>query len=164
MGWVITNPIIGSQPIEDTSATKSTAHSLGDEVQASHPDYGTATFVYAKGVASTVVGSWAVLSADDWTTALLNADDIGPVGIAMSANVAGQYGWYARKGKVQGQAAASFADNGRVYATATDGVVDDAVVDGDLVHNARGASTIVGAGLADFEIDRPYCDDIASND
>jgi hypothetical protein len=116
-------------------------------------------FIYLQGVASTAVGTWVVYNTDDWTTTRLGADMIGPVAVAMSANVAGQYGWYQIQGKAIGLALASFADNGNVYATATAGSVDDAVVAGDRVKNAKGASTIVGAGLAEFEIERPWVDD-----
>lgn len=146
---------------------------LGLRVQAvdsATSGYGYGEFIYLKGIASTAVGSWVVFTADDWSTVLLDTDetapvDIGPCAIAMSANiVATTGGWYQIYGKASGLALASFADNGDVYATSTGGSVDDAVVDGFMVHNARGASTIVGAGLADFEIYYPYTDGIAAND
>jgi hypothetical protein len=98
-------------------------------------------------------------NGDDMSTTLLAANAIGPVAIAMSACVASNFGWYQIAGKAQGLALASFADNGNVYATATAGSVDDAVVAGDRVKLAVGASTIVGAGLAEFEISRPFMDD-----
>jgi hypothetical protein len=161
--WVHVNKELGLQPIAETSTTA--RHDLGKRVKARHSTYGEAEFVYAKGVASTAVGSWALLSPDDWSTALLNANDIGDVGISMSANVANQYGWYCVYGKCPGLALTGFVDNGRAYATATDGSVDDTVVDGDLVHKALGASAVNETTLlADFEIHYPYCDDIASND
>ena len=163
MTWVIKNGGINPQAIAETSTTQ--RHQLGEEVEAYDPDYGFGTFVYAKGVASTAVGSWVTLNPDDWTTTLLGANAIGPVGIAMSANVASQYGWYQRRGKAVGKALTAFVDNGRVYATGTAGSIDDTVVDGDLVHNALGASAVNESTLlADFEIDRPYTDDINSND
>lgn len=162
MTFVINNSRIGTQPIENTET--SALHPLGTKVSAADPTYGEGEFVYLKGVASTVVGSWATINYDDGSTTLTVADAIGPVGVAMSANVANQYGWYQIRGKASAQAAASFADNGRVYLTSTAGVVDDAVVDGDMVHNALGASTITSAGLADFEIQYPYTDDITTND
>lgn len=164
MTWKITTHIIGAQPIANTETTAK--HTLGTVVRAEDPDYGSGEFIYLKGVASTAVGSWVAYFPDDWTTALLDTDDSPKqsVAIAMSANVASQYGWYQVRGKASGLALASFADNGDVYATSTGGSVDDAVVDGYMVHKARGASTIVGAGLADFEIDYPYTDGIAGND
>jgi hypothetical protein len=118
-------------------------------------------FIYLKGVASTVRGSWVTYNADDWTTALLAANAIGPVAVAMSDCVANEYGWYQIQGKAIGLALTGFADNANVYATATAGSVDDAVVAGDRVKNAKGASAVdaPGTGLAEFEIHRPFMDD-----
>lgn len=164
MAYVITNQTIGMQPIEETSTTQN--HPLGTIVGATDGTYGAGEFIYLKGVASTAVGSWATYNLDDGSTALLAANAIGPVGVAMSANVASQYGWYQISGKAVGKALASYADNGLVFATATAGSVDDAVVDGDMVHLAKGASAVdtPSSGLAEFEISRPYTDDITTND
>jgi len=162
--WTITTPELGIQPIADTSTTK--RHPLGKRVKARHETYGEGEFVYLKGVASTVVGSWATINMDDGTTALLAANAIGPVGVSMSANVADQYGWYQVYGKAVGKVLAGYVDNALVWATATAGSVDDAVVDGDMVHLAKGASAIdtPSTGLAEFEIHYPYTDDITTND
>jgi hypothetical protein len=85
------------------------------------------------------------------------------VAIAMSANVASQYGWYQIDGKAIGKCLTQFADNGRVYITATAGSVDDASVAGDVVWGANGASTtVVDSGVADFEIHRPFTADRVS--
>ena len=53
------------------------------------------------------------------------------------------------------------ADNGNVYATGTPGTVDDAVVAGDRIKNAKFASAdgTPSAGLAECEIARPFMDD-----
>lgn len=164
MAWTITDPIVGAQPIAETSTTQCTALALGQVVNASDPTYGAGKFIYLLGAASTAIGTWSTIRSDDNSTVRLVADAAGPVGVAMSANVASQYGWYQIYGKASALAAASFADNGDVYITATAGVVDDAVVDGDMVHLAKGASTITDAGLADFEIAYPYTDNITTND
>lgn len=164
MAYHCTENRIGVQPIADTSTTQQ--HPLGTIVRATDPTYGAGEFIYLAGVASTAVGSWVTYNLDDGSTTLLAANAIGPVGVAMSANVASQYGWYQISGKAVGKALASYADNGLVFATATAGSVDDAVVDGDMVHLAKGASAVdtPSSGLAEFEISRPYTDDIASND
>ena len=164
MAYVINNQIIGAQPIATTSTTL--AHPLGTIVRASDGTYGAGEFIYLKGVASTAIGSWVTYNFDDWTTILLAANAIGPVGVSMSANVAGSYGWYQISGKAVGLCLAAYADNGLVWGTATPGSVDDAVVDGDMVHLAKGASAIgVPSGsFAEFEISRPYNDDITTND
>lgn len=164
MTYVVTETKIGVQPIAETSTTQN--HKLGTIVRAEDPTYGAGEFIYLAGVASTAVGSWVTINLDDGSTTLLAANAIGPVGVAMSANVASQYGWYQISGKAVGKALADYADNGLVFATATAGSVDDAVVDGDMVHLAKGASAVgtPSAGLAEFEISRPYTDDITTND
>lgn len=160
--FVFTEQRLGLQPIADTSTTQ--LHPLGTIQKAkdiASTAYGEGEFIYLKGVASTAVGSWVTYNADDGSTALLAANAIGPVAIAMSANVASQYGWYQINGKAVGKALAAFADNGNVYATATAGSIDDAVVAGDRVKRAKGASAVdtPSTGLAEFEIDRPFMDD-----
>ena len=153
------NTLIG-QPIADTSTTLK--HRLGDRVKCADPAlYGPGEFIYLQGVASTAVGSWVTFDADAGTTALLAANAIGPVAVAMSACVANNYGWYQIYGKAVGLALAGFVDNANVYATATAGSVDDAVVAGDRVKNCKGASAVgtPSANLAEFEIQYPVMDD-----
>lgn len=163
MAYAIADTFLGLPKIASTSAAPYPAVPvLGQIVRAVDPVYGAGEFTFLKGVASTLVGSWALINSDDWSTTLLIADMKGAVGVAMSANVAGQYGWYQISGKALGLALASYADNGLVYATATPGQVDDAVVAGDRIKNAIGASTITGEGLAEFEINRPFVDDAAA--
>ena len=164
MAYHVTNPRIGMQAIAETSTTQ--RHTLGTIVSASDPTYGVGEFIYLKGVASTAVGSWVTYNADDFSTTLLAANAIGPVAVAMSANVASQYGWYQISGKAVGKALTGYVDNALVWGTATAGSVDDAVVDGDMVHLAKGASAVdtPSTGLAEFEIHHPYTDDIATND
>lgn len=132
---------------------------LGTIVRAVDPTYGAGEFIYLKGVASTVVGSWVTYDTDDFSTTLLAANAIGPVAVAMSANVANQYGWYQISGKAIGLTSAAVADNANIYATATGGAVDDTVVAGDRVKNAKCASTIASATTGEFEIARPFMDD-----
>jgi hypothetical protein len=162
MAFTFIDNFIGLQPIAETSTTAS--HPLGTIARASDPTYGAGEFIYLKGVASTDVASWVTYNMDDGGTTLLAANAIGAVGIAMSANVANQYGWYQIGGKAVGKCLASYADNGLVYATATAGSIDDAVVSGDRVKLALGASAIgtPSAGLAEFEIARPFMDDGAA--
>lgn len=161
MAFKILESLIGSQAIADTSTTQN--HELGKIVRAYDPDYGEGEFIYLQGVTSTAVGSWVTYSSDDFSTALLAANAIGPVAVAMSANVGSQYGWYQISGKAVGACKTQFADNAQVWATSTAGSVDDASVAGDLVNNAKGASaTVADSGVADFEISRPWVDNISS--
>jgi hypothetical protein len=98
---------------------------------------------------------------DDFSTTLLAANAIGPVAVAMSINVASQFGWYQIGGKAIGKALTGFVDNANVYGTGTAGSGDDAIVAGDRVQGAKGASAVdtPSTGLAEFEIHRPFVND-----
>lgn len=157
MAFKSINARVGVSDITETGTTQ--LYPLGTRVQAQDPVYGVGEFVYLLGVASTAVGSWVTFNQDDGSTTLLAANAIGPVAVAMSANVASQYGWYQIYGKNPAALVlAGFADNANVYATATAGSVDDAVVAGDRVKNARGASAI-SSGAAEMELWYPFMDD-----
>ncbi len=159
MSFVVNDTVIGAQAIAATSTVQN--HPLGIIRKATDPTYFAGEFIYLKGVASTVVGSWVTYNMDDGSTTLLAANAIGPVAVSMSINVASQYGWYQIHGKAVGLALTAYADNGLVYATSTAGSIDDAVVAGDRVKNALGASAVgtPSTGLAEFEIARPFMDD-----
>lgn len=161
MAYTVNDTRLGVPPIDLTDTTAAPAVPLGTILQASDPTLGAGEFIYLKGVASTAVGSWVTYYQSDWTTTLLAANDIGQTAVAMSANVASQYGWYQISGKAVGKALTGYVDNALVYATSTAGSVDDAVVAGDRVKLARGASAVgtPSAGLAYFEIARPFMDD-----
>jgi hypothetical protein len=156
MAWRITSHVIGYQRIDETSTTKK--HPLGTIVQASDPDYGTGEFIYLKGIGSTVVGSWVTYNVTPGTTALLAPNAIGPVAVAMSANVADQYGWYQISGLASAQAA-DVADSGKVYIDTAAGKCDDAVVVGDRVNNAKWTSDDATTGFASVYISRPFVTD-----
>lgn len=159
MAYHFTEQEVVSQGVAETSTTQN--YPLGTIKRATDPTYGAGEFIYLLGVASTAIGTWVTYNLDDGSTARLAADAIGPVAIAMSANVASQYGWYQISGKAVGKALTGFVDNGNVYATATAGSIDDAIVAGDRVKRAKGASAVgtPSSGLAEFEIDRPFMDD-----
>lgn len=168
MAYVPLETIVGLPPIASHVAASATASlpanrpwKLGDIVKAVDPTYGAGEFIYLQGVANTALGSWVLINPDDWTTTLLGPDMKGAVAVAMAPTVAGEYGWYQINGKAIGKVLAGYLDNALVYATATTGSVDDAVVSGDRVKNAIGASVTdaPGTGLAEFEINRPFVDD-----
>ena len=91
-----TYTIAGAQPIANTDTTKK--QPLGTIVRGWDPTYGEGEFIYLLGVGSTEVGSVVLYNATTYQTALItvsNGKNKGlPVAVAMSANVASQYGWY----------------------------------------------------------------------
>jgi len=158
--WKITSQQIGLQAIDATDTTQN--HTLGLRIRAKHVTYGEGEFIYLKGATSTAVASWVTYYPDDWSTTLLAANAIGAVAISMSANSSSSnYGWYQIFGKGVGKALSGYVDNALVYATATAGSVDDAVVSGDRVKGALGASALdtPSTGLAEFELNYPLMDD-----
>lgn len=83
----------GWQAMTETSTTQK--HNLGTIVRGVDDTLGGGEFIYLKGVASTVAGS--IVNYDDsFQTALQTGvlDHPRPNAVAMSANVASQYGWY----------------------------------------------------------------------
>jgi hypothetical protein len=158
MAFTITNQRIGAQPIADTSTTQ--LHPLGTIVTATDPTLGGAEFIYLKGVTSTVVGS-IVNYDNDFQTELDSSAVAGPsrpLAVAMSANVASQYGWYQISGLAVAtkSAAVSFADgaglaagSGLAVAVATGTVIQSAVV--RAVASAKSGVTTVK-----IAINRPH--------
>lgn len=157
------DPVLGLQGIAEVSTVQN--HTLGRIVQAK--DFGTnangaGEFIYVKGVANGARGAWVTYDQDGGAVVLLAANAIGPVGVMMSAlDAATKYGWLQISGKAVAKALVAFADDANVYATATAGSVDDAIVAGDRVKLAKGASAVDGpeAGMAEFELSRPFMDD-----
>jgi len=93
MAFKFTEGRIGLQVITETSTTQQ--HELGLICKADDPTLGSGEFIYLKGVASTVVGSIVDYDVSFQTalhTTALNTPSA--VAVAMSANVADQYGWY----------------------------------------------------------------------
>lgn len=86
--------LAGAQPIENTETTQK--HPLGTIVRGVDPTYGEGEFIYLLGVASTAVGSIVTYDASTYQTVLsaVGGNIPRPIAVAMSANVAAQYGWY----------------------------------------------------------------------
>lgn len=158
MTQFLTNLAAGHQALTEITATRK--HPLGTIATYNDSETNFAgEVIYLKGVISTVAGSWVTYNPDDFSTTLAVANGIGPVAIAVGANVADRYGWYYISGKVSaGKCLTGYADNGAVFLTSTAGSVDDTSVAGDLVYNAKGASSVSGLA-AEFEIARPFVTD-----
>jgi hypothetical protein len=163
MAWTVAENVLLGQPITETSTTKK--HELGFRVNCKDPTYGVGEFIYLQGIGSTAIGSAVVYRPDNFITALASTSTTGFVAVAMSANVASQYGWYQIAGKAI-VVAGTVADDAAAWATATPGTLDDATADGDMVHGAFFASAdgTPSAGFAELEIMYPYLDGIATND
>lgn len=159
MAYTIVAPqLAGFQPIAVTDTVQN--HPLGTSVTATDPVYGMGTFIYLKGVASTVVGSLVDYDQYLGTTALSPATGgVGPVAVAMSANVANQYGWYQVQGSAVVKAPNAMTVGADVFSlAATPGSVDDAAVNGEQILNAKVTTTTgtPSSGLAVIQIAWPF--------
>jgi len=158
MAYTIAENMLMGQAIADTSTTAK--HALGTIVRAKDPTLGVGEFIYLKGVASTEAG-YIVNYDDTWQTALDSSAVVGPsrpLAVAMSANVADQFGWYQISGMAVAakSAAVSFADgsglgagSGLAVAVATGTVIQGAVV--RTVASAKSGVTTVA-----IAINRPH--------
>lgn len=158
MPYTIQEPFAGYQPIAVTDTVQN--HALGTIVNANDPVYGGGEFIYLKGIASTQIGSMVDYDEYLGTTALSPATGgIGQVAVAMSANVANQYGWYQIQGSAVVRAPNAMVVGAEVFSlAATPGSVDDAAVAGEQILNAK-VSTTTGTpstGLAVIQINRPF--------
>lgn len=161
MAYSINSLNLGWQPISDTTAASTATnptrqHPLGTIIRALDPVYGEGEFVYLAGVASTAVGDLVVYDQRAGTTTRTVAGSRGPCAVAMSANLANQFGWYQVSGAAVVKSATAAA-NASVYVTATAGTVDDAVVATDKVDGARykTADGTPTAGFAVLQLSRP---------
>ena len=154
MAYTISTPLVGAQPIAVTDTTQN--HALGTVVKAVDPTYGEGEFVYLAGVASTAVGTAVIFDQYAGTSTRAVAAARGPVGVAMSANVASQYGWYQISGSAVVKTG-TVAAGAPAYVTATAGTLDDAVVSGDKIDGFvfKTANGTPSAGLTVAQVERP---------
>lgn len=157
MTWRFTESYVIPQRMTDISTTAQVP--VGTVARAHNDSDNTSgEFIYLEGVASTVAGSWVTYDTNG-ASVLLVASAVGPVAIAMAANVASSYGWYMISGNTVAQAwtTLALASTAILYATASAGIVDDAVVSGDRIFNAvpEDAKT-TAVGTFTVQINRPW--------
>lgn len=158
MAYLITSPVVGAQPITETSTTQK--HPLGTVIKAFDPTYGEGEFIYLKGVANTAVGNVVTYTALGVTAlAPVGANKPQPIAVAMSANVANQFGWYQIGGlavvaklatvSLAAGVAVAVATIGRIVKSASGKEVMGALV-------AAVASAATGRTTVQLVIDRPH--------
>ena len=158
---------LGIQPIAYSSPVQN--HPLGKTTRAYDPVYGEGEFIYLLGVASTVVGSlviWGGATGSPPSAVPTLQTTLAPTttlqgkacAVAMSANVAAQYGWYQIEGNAVVAENGTFTGAGvKIYTQAT-GVVSTTAATGQEVVNATlvVADGQPSAGLGVAYINRPF--------
>lgn len=117
-------------------------------------------YIYLQGTASTVAGSWVTFD-ENYTTTLTGANAVGPVAVAGTATVTGEYGWYQIYGKntIAGNSGSVAADK-QLYLTSNSGYVDDADVAGDAIIGAVSRAASSGSAVTVW-LNYPYVSDSA---
>ncbi len=119
------------------------AHPLGTIIRAYDATLGEGEFIYLLGVANTVAGLAVTYDATTFQTTLSpnTANDVGPIAWAMSANVAGQYGWYQIGGLVNAlKTAVQVLPAAKIYQSGTAGRIMPTSASGKEILGARGAN------------------------
>jgi len=132
---------LGIQPIGVNSTTQN--HPLGTIIRASDPTFGQGEFIYLLGVASTVVGNVVTYSTTTYQTTLSpnTANNVNPLAVAMSANVAGQFGWYQIGGLATvKKTAVQVLPNAKIFQSGTAGRWMPTSTAGQHIMGARGAN------------------------
>lgn len=164
--WVFKGSNIGNQPIANTVAAptvsanmgtvaagtlssspgpagRSTPGRLGAIAVAYHPTFGEGEFIYLVGVANTVAGLVVNYNATTFQTTIApnTANNADPVAVAMSANVAGQYGWYQIAGIATVlKTAVQVLPGAKIYQSGTIGRWMPTSASGKQILGARGAN------------------------
>lgn len=158
MAYRISDGRIAFQRIENTDTTQNLP--IGTIVRAKDPTYGEGEFIYLKGVASTVAGD--VVEFDAYTPATVRwagtANKGKPLAVAMSANVASQYGWYQISGAAVINTSGTVAAGDPAYYQAT-ATVSSTGVNGKQMLNAiaLSANGTPSANKAVYQINNPFC-------
>lgn len=142
MGYTVSSRA-GMQAIDLTSTEQK--HPLGTVVSGNDPTYGDGDFIYLLGVASTVVGDVVIYNATTYqtvrTVGATHKNSGAPVAVAMSANVAAQYGWYQVSGNaVVKKTAVAVTPQVPVMLSATAGRVKVLTSAGFMIVGARSAN------------------------
>jgi hypothetical protein len=139
--FVPTTNQLGIPNIYNTSTTQ--ANPLGTIITAYDQTLGGGEFIYLLGVASTVVGNTVTYSTTTYQTTLSpnTAQNVNPIAVAMSANVASQYGWYQISGLATvKKTAVQVLPNAKIFQSGTAGRWFTTSTAGMHIIGARGAN------------------------
>jgi len=152
MAYTIVDPILGAQPISETSATQ--RHPLGTTVRAHDPTFGEGTFMYVQASNSVAQYDAVVVKAGYKVAPLTITNGKTAVELAFTQTAVGtkgDYFWALQGGRPLVRCANGTQPNVPLFATATGGVLDDVsssvVIQGvqaeTQVTNSAGTSTCV---------------------
>lgn len=131
------------------------AYTFGSRVQ----DKSCNEYIYLKGVASTIVGSWVTYDELGVTT-LLVTNAKGPVAVAMAiTDSTSEYGWYQIAGTCEACISANSAADSTIGFETTSGYAGDGRAAGDQIANCFERDATTAAAVVTCQIMYPYVDD-----
>lgn len=151
MTYVFSTPSLGMPPIASTNLAGTSMNAagrfpgalLGQVVRATDPTYGEGEFICLLGAANTVVGLMVTYNATTYQTTIAadTAAEAGPVAWAMSANLAGYYGWYQIGGLVVAKKTnVSWEPQKKAYQSGTIGRVMDTSASAKAILGVKSAN------------------------
>jgi hypothetical protein len=155
----VTDP--GITTANGTAAIPTPPAVLGQIERAFDPTYGAGEFILLVGVASTAVGSLVTYDGTTYQTTLCatTSNQARPVAVAMSANLAGSFGWY----QIEGTAVVTKTTGAKVNPTVAIGVVSTGKVgasaSGKEILGARSANAATVASATttvNVVVNRPH--------
>lgn len=154
--------IVKGGPGTGTAVTGSIDDSATIPVGSQARDAAGNVYIYLQGIGSTIAGSVVTYNSLTGVTALIAANAIGTVAVAMAAIVANKFGWY----QIFGNNTVVSCDAGVVsgaalYIDGTAGRIDDTVVAGDLVAGMFARSTDA-SNLCSVYMQYPFVTDTLS--
>jgi len=104
-------------------------------------------WVYLRGTASVVAGSWVAFD-ENYATSRSTTNDVGPHAVAGTAHTANTYGWFQVRGvNTQAQVTQAVAADAALYLHAAAGMVDDADAAGELIEGAFSKAASSGSAV-----------------
>lgn len=161
MTYTPTGNELGVQPFERTSTVQN--HPLGKIYPGYDNTLGAGEFIYLLGAANTVAGLVYSYNATTFQTVVLpSTANLGtPIAVAMSANVAAQYGWYQIEGLATVlKSAVAVTPQAKVYISGTSGRLMPTSASGKQILGAKYANltTVTSTtSSAKMLISRPTC-------
>jgi len=155
----VTDP--GITTANGTAAIPTPPAVLGQIERAFDPTYGAGEFILLVGVANTAVGSLVTYDGTTYQTTLCatTSNQARPVAVAMSANLAGSFGWY----QIEGTAVVTKTTGAKVNPTVAIGVVSTGKVgasaSGKEILGARSANAATVASATttvNVVVNRPH--------
>jgi hypothetical protein len=160
MTYTIQNPDAGYLPIANIDSGTTFANAaaagptppgqLGMIVTAIDPTYGAGEFIMLLGVASTAIGTVVTYNASTYLTSIPLISQIEssgePMAVAMSANLAGTWGWYQISGTAVCKKGTTYAVSAnKPVGYGTLGVVTRTVTSGKQFQNAKSGASVASA-------------------